>query len=71
MTTVEMLNILVPTTVWNQKWANSTVRIACNNEAVVKVLNTGRTKCPQLGEIARNIFIKVAPFDIDLYISNI
>ena len=40
---LEMLNILVALRVWNQCWAKSRVRIACDNEAVVHVLNSGRT----------------------------
>ena len=69
--TIEMLNILVALNVWCSKWANFSVRIACDNEAVVKVLNSGHTKCPQLAKIARNIFMTAAVHDIDLTIVHI
>ena len=41
---LEILNILVALGVWHQFWANNKVAITCDNEAVVYVLNTGRTR---------------------------
>ena len=38
---LEMLNILVALTVWQKPWANKKVAIACDNLAVVQVLNLG------------------------------
>ena len=41
---LEMLNILVAIRTWGNAWSGTTVRIHCDNQAVVNVLNTGRTK---------------------------
>ena len=41
---LEMLNIWVALRVWNHSWAKSRICIACDNEAVVHVLNSGRTR---------------------------
>ena len=69
--TIEMLNILLAINVWCTKWATSSVRIACDNEAVVKVLNSGHTKCHQLAKIARYIFMSAATHDLDVTIVHI
>ena len=69
--TIEMLNILVSLNIWADQWNSTVVRIACDNEAVVKVLNSGHTRCPHLGAIARNIFMKAAKNDIALHIVHI
>ena len=69
--TLEMLNILVAVKIWGHKWATTSVRIACDNEAVVKVLNSGHTKCPHLATIARNIFMEIASQDIELTVVHI
>ena len=66
-----MYNICVAVKVWGPQWAPTTVRIACNNQAVVNVLNSGRTKCPHLASIARNIFMEVAAHDIQLTVVHI
>ena len=68
---LEMLNILVALRVWNQSWAKSRVRIACDNEAVVHVLNSGRTRDLILAAIARNIQLQVATWDINLQVNHI
>ena len=68
---LEMLNILVVLRVWNHSWAKSRVRIACDNEAVVHVLNSGRTRDLTLAAIARNIQLQVATWDINLQVNHI
>ena len=68
---LEMLNILVALRVCNQCWAKSRVRIACDNEAVVHVLNSGRTRDLTLAAIARNIQLQVATWDLNLQVIHI
>ena len=68
---LEMLNILVALRVWNMSWAKSIVRIACDNEAVVQVLNSGRTRDLTLVAIARNIQMQLATWDINLQVNHI
>ena len=69
--TLEMLNILVAVRVWCKEWAGTSVRIACDNEAVVKVLNSGHTRCPHLAAISRNIFMSAASHDINIHVIHI
>ena len=68
---LEMLNILVVLRVWNKCWAKCRIRIACDNEAVVYVLNSGRTRDLTLAAIARNIQLQVATWDINLQVTHI
>ena len=41
---LEMYNILVAIRVWGNVWRCKTIEIFCDNEAVVTVLNTGKTR---------------------------
>ena len=68
---LEMLNILVALRVWQNFWAKTRVRIACDNEAVVQVLGSGRTRDLTLAAIARNIQLQVATWDINLQVIHI
>ena len=52
---LEMINILVAVKVWHAQWANLNVMIKCDNQAVVSVLSTGRTRDQTLATYARNI----------------
>ena len=67
----EILNILVALRVWHHFLANSKIAIACDNEAVVYVLNTGRTRDLTLAAIARNIQFKASRSDIELQVRHI
>ena len=42
------------------------IKIACDNQAVVSVLNSGKTRDLTLAAIARNIFMETAQADIML-----
>ena len=68
---LEMLNILGALRVWNNTWKKSRVCIACDNEAVVYVLKSGRTRDLTLAAIARNIQLQVATWDINLQVNHI
>ena len=63
---LEMLNILVAVRTWGQQWCGKAVRIACDNQAVVSVLNSGKSRDLTLAAIARNIFMETAQADIML-----
>ena len=41
---LEMINILVALKVWHLQWAGHRVLIHCDNQAVVSVLNTGKSR---------------------------
>ena len=68
---LEMLNILAALRVWHKSWHNCKVAIACDNLAVVQVLNSGKTRDLTLAAIARNIQFQVATSNINLKVTHI
>ena len=66
MVHLEMLNILVAIRMWGQKWGGQSVLFHCDNQAVMTVLSTGRTKDLTLAAISRNLFMESAKFEVDL-----
>ena len=68
---LEMLNILAALRVWQNSWRNSKVAIACDNLAVVQVLNSGITRDLTLSAIARNIQLQIAIMNVNLKITHI
>ena len=63
---LEMLNIMVTVRTWGQFWSGQRICIHCDNQAVVYILSTGKTRDATLAVIARIIFMKIAQFDISL-----
>ena len=63
---LEMLNILVAMHVQGPQWYSKAIQIACDNQAVVMVLNSGKTCDLTLAAIAQNIVMEAAQFDIFL-----
>ena len=66
-----MINILVALHVWGACWKHKKIIIKCDNQAVVSVLNTGKSKDLDLCAIARNIFMYVARNDINLIVIHV
>ena len=62
---LEMLNILVALRVWGHKWISKKIVVHCHNQAVVIVINSGKTRDP-LAAITRNIAMLTATLDINL-----
>ena len=56
---LEMINILVVLRTFGSTWKGKRILVKCDNDAVVHVLNTGRTKDPYLGACARNVWLDV------------
>ena len=63
---LEMVNILLALRLFHRQWSSRKVLIQCDNEAVVSVLKTGKTRDPYLGACARNIWYLAAGNDTDL-----
>ena len=63
---LEMLNILVAIRVWAPQWYGKAIQIACDNQAVVMVLNSGKTRDFTLAAIAQNVVMEAAQFPIFL-----
>ena len=55
----EMLNILVAIRVWGHQWESQKILFKCDNQAVVSVLNSGKSSDMTLSAIARNILFSV------------
>ena len=68
---LEMLNILAAIRVWQDHWRDKKVCIACDNWAVVQVLNIDRTRDLTLAAIARNIQYQAAIGNIHLQVTHI
>ena len=68
---LEMMNIIVALRLWGRLWQHSQVKIFCDNEAVVQVVASSRTKDPFLGACIRNLWLITAIFDISFQIEHI
>ena len=68
---LEMLNILVALRLWAHKWHNKRIIIHCDNQAVVLVINSGKTRDLTLAAITRNIAMITASQDINLKLLHI
>ena len=66
ITHLEMVNILVAIRVFGPSWFNKKVLVKCDNQAVVHVLNNGRTKDAFLAACVRNVWLEAALYDIQL-----
>ena len=67
----ELINILVALKVWHIQWAGSSVLIRCDNQAVVSVLTTGKTRDPVMAKYVRNIYLWLSAFNIDMRVIHI
>ena len=63
---LEMLNILVALHVWGPYWKGNCVMIHCDNQTVVTIINSGRTRDTVLAAITRSIAMLTATHDIEL-----
>ena len=67
----ELINILVAFKVWHIQWAGLSVIIKCDNQPVVSVLTTGKTRDPVMAKYVRNIFLWLSAFTIDIRVIHI
>ena len=68
---LEMFNILMALKVWHLQWTGHRVLIHCDNQAVVSVLNAGKSRDTFLSKIARNIFMWLSACNIDLQVVHV
>ena len=57
--------------VWHIQWAGLSVLIKCDNQAVVSVLTTDKTRDPVMAKYVRNIFLWLSAFNIDMRVIHI
>ena len=61
-----MINILVAIRAWASHWATHKILIHCDNQAVVAIMASSKTRDFTLVAIHRNILMECAKFDIEL-----
>ena len=66
-----MINLVIALSLWGQYWSHCYVRIFCNNEAVVQVVKTSKTRDLFVAVCVRNIWLISAIKDIKLDIHHI
>ena len=63
---LEMVNILLAVRLFSSLWLGRKVLIKCDNNAVVTILRTGKSRDPFLSACARNIWYCSSTHDIDI-----
>ena len=71
ITHLEMWNMLLALRLWGPRWASTSVKIKCDNQAVVSVINSGATRDHILATMCRNIWLETAKNDINLRLIHI
>ena len=66
-----MVSILIAIRLLKFQWASHKVLIRCDNEAVVTVLKSGKTRDSYLAACTHNIWLESALADIDLQYAHI
>ena len=57
---LELLTVMVAVHLWGQRWHGRRIQLFCDNEAVVSVINTGRTRDIVLATCLREIWLQSA-----------
>ena len=68
---LEMVNILMALRLFAKLWSTKKILVQCDNQAVVTVLRSGKTRDAFLAASARNIWYLTALHDIDLQFTHI
>ena len=68
---LELINIWVMLNIWGKYWKNKLVKIWCDNEAVVHILTSGKTRDEVLALYARSIWLFIASYDIQTQYSHV
>ena len=63
---LEMLAVLVAVRFWGIRYRGGKIQIFCDNEAVVKVINTNRTRDEFLATCLRNLWLEVSVYGFEL-----
>ena len=68
---LEMVNIFLALRLLSQLWSTKKILIHCDNQAVVTVLKSGKTRDAFLAASARNIWYLAVVHDVDIQYSHI
>ncbi len=53
---LELITLVVTCKLWCDSWAGKRIRVFCDNETTVTVINIGRSRCPYLLTYIRELF---------------
>ena len=67
----ELVPVVMACAVWGREWRGQLVRVHCDNEAVVAVLNSGYSKDEHMMQLVRTLFFFLAEWDIWLHACHI
>ena len=63
---LEMLAVLVGVRVWGSRCQGMRIQIYCDNEAAVKVINSGKTRDSFLASCLRELWLEVSTYGFEL-----
>lgn len=63
---LEFIALLVATRLWGSRWTGLRIQVFCDNEAVVAVINSGKTSDPFMGAILRNMWLSVSSQEFEI-----
>ena len=63
---LEFIALLVAIRLWGSRWAGLRIQVFCDNEAVVAVINSGKTSDPFMGQILRNMWLSVSSHEFEI-----
>ena len=67
----ELIPITMACAIWGAQWSGLTIKVHCDNKAVVDLINSGYTRETLLSHLLRCLFFFVARFDFTLVASHI
>ena len=62
----ELLTVMVAVRLWGQRWHGRRIQLFCDNDAVVSVINTGRTRDIAVATCLREIWLQSAQGEFEL-----
>ena len=63
---LECIAILVALRLWGSEWKGLRIRVFCDNQSVVSVINSGKTRDPLLGCCLRKLWLCISIHEIEL-----
>ena len=71
ITVKELAPIVIAAAVWGPDWRGSTIRVMCDNEAVVAIINQGTCRDQEAMHLMRCLAFIAAMFQVDFYAQHI
>ena len=62
----ELYPIVLAVCVWGRRWTTLRIRLHCDNQAIVRCLNSGTSHCPHIMVLLRSLFLLVAKHNLHM-----